>query len=163
MVKLDKDRKQGLALFLVAVVLPVSIGGYGWITMQLDHKLPGIVDYKAGHPQKAVQELQDYLKDHPCTVQETYGNSKPPLAQEYLGLAYLGTHQDQKAVDTLENPCVRSSSSRYDLGVALMRQDKLQEARAAFAKCIDLESGKFENHTLINNATSKIAEIDRLR
>ena len=145
------------------VVLPVSIGGYGWITLQLDHKLPGIVDYKAGHSQKAVQELQDYLKDHPCTMHESYGNSKPQLAQEYLGLAYLDTHQDQKAVDTLENPCVRSSSGHYYLGMALMRQNKLHEARAAFAKCIDLEGGKFENHTLINNATSKIEEIDKLR
>lgn len=32
-----------------------------------DHKLSGIVDYKAGHTQKAISELQDYLKDYPCT------------------------------------------------------------------------------------------------
>ena len=163
MKKWDVDKKTLISVLLFAVPM-LTLLGLG-LKYDQDHNLSGIVDYKAGRNQEAIQELQGYLKDHPCTMSYSMVNGKPQLARKYLGLAYLKAHQDQQAVEVFKDPCIGSSNSQYSLGVALLRLGKLQEARAAFTQCIDMEAGggKFTDAKLMRDADAEIAKIDKLR
>lgn len=138
-------------------------GIWSALTYHQDKQLPGILDYKGGHTQKAILELQQYVRDHPCSEGHSIFDSKSELAQEYLGLAYLATDQNQKAVDIFSNRCIDSDNSQYNLGIALMHLGKLQEARRAFKKCMEMGSGKFSDEALKRAAQAKLDSIDKLQ
>ena len=130
-----------------------------------DHNLPGIVDYNSGKYKIAIQELTDYSKNHPCTNNQSLFNSKPQLARQYLGLAYLADHQYQRAEEAFKDPCIEKLDSHYYLGFALRGQGKLQEARVEFAKEVDIEegAGKGQDLAKLRRAEEEIRKIDKLR
>ena len=138
-------------------------GAWDALTYHQDKQLPGILDYKSGHTQKAILELQQYVHDHPCTERHSIFDSKSELAQKYLGLAYLATNQNQKAVDIFSSPCIDSDNSQYNLGIALMHLGNFQEASRAFKKCMEMGSGKFSDEALKRAAQAKLDSIDKLQ
>ncbi len=138
-------------------------GAWSALTYHQDKQLPGILDYKSGHTQKAILELQQYVRDHPCTERHSIFDSKSELAQKYLGLAYLATSQNQKAVNIFSDPCIDSDNSQYNLGIALIHLGKLQEAKRAFKKCMEMGNGKFSDEALKRAAQAKLDSIDKLQ
>ena len=153
------------SLVVCLVFSPLFLfGAYVALMGQLDNQLPGIVDYKNGHTQKAILELQQYNHDHPCTERHGFFDTRGYSAQKYLGLSYLDTHQSQKAIAIFSDPCMEGDDSQYCLGIALQRLGKLQEARTAFKKCISLiPSGKSFNQGLYDAAQAKLDSLDKLR
>ena len=102
--------------------------------------MPGIADYKAGRYKIAIQKLDAYLVQHPYTVSNHTWPSASATAGQYLGKAYLNDHQDQKAIDTFSNSYISNAHNTYWIGIALMDQGKLSEARTAFKRSIEMSS-----------------------
>ena len=154
--------KKGLVICLMFGPL-FLFGAWGALTYHRDKQLPGVIDYKSGHTQKAILELQQYVRDHPCTEHHSVFDSKSEIALKYLGLAYLVANQNQKAATVFSTPCIDDDSNQYNLGVALMRLGKLQEARIAFKNCIKMNNGKFSDEALSRAAQAKLDALDKLR
>lgn len=160
---MDKKDKKGLIVCLIFGPL-LLFGAWGSFIYHQDEQLPGIIDYKNGHTQKAILELQQYNHDHPCAGQHAFLDTRAYSAQEYLGRAYLDTKQNQKAVAVFSDPCMEGSVSEYSLGIALMRLGRLEEARAAFKKCMRvMPRGKSFNEALYDAAQAKLDMLDKLR
>ena len=150
------DRNLLIGVIIFAVLLA---GFFTWsnIKRNKDESTPGIADFHAGHYKIAIQKLDLYLIHHPCAKGYNLGQSQ--VAEQYLGKAYLNDHQNQKAIDTLNNPCIFDSHNEYWTGVALMDQGKLNEARTAFRRSQDMSTGKSDEKWL-EAADEKIEEMD---
>ena len=151
----DRNLLIGVIIF---IFLSASLFIWSNIERNKNESTPGIADFHAGHYKIAIQKLEAYLTQHPCTKDSnTFGQSS--YAEQYLGKAYLNDHQNQKAIDTLNNPCIFDSHNEYWTGVALMDQGKLNEARTAFRRSQDMSTGKSDEKWL-EAADEKIEEMD---
>lgn len=149
--------------FIIFVVFFVTWMTYLQVETNKNESTSGIAEFKARHYKVAIQKLNEYTKNNPCSAKRIMGQSE--VAQEYLGRAYLRDHQYQKAIDALRSPCVFNSENVYYIGIALMKEGQLQEARAEFRKCIDMSNGTSKNgkYGWVEASDERIKEIDKIR
>lgn len=164
---MEKINKILLGIVVFGVVLPIAI--IMPLTSRQDHddqNIAGIRDYKAGHYDVAIQELNGYLKIHPLVFKNYfhfYGTSN--YAEKYLGLALMKQHRYREAIDAFRiyAHCSGGNEGNYLMGLALFRNGNKAEARAKFQEVVDSEMGNgmsTRNEALVTYSEKMLDQID---
>ena len=164
---MDKSLKIALRILVFGVILPAAII-LPLTTRQRrqEQNIAGIRDFKAGHYDVAIQELNAYLNAHPLLPEQPFGTSD--YAEEYLGLALLKQrhYPEAESAFRIYARCSAGNEGGYWLGVALSRDGKKTEARAKFQEVISNEMGQgagTRDEALVNACQERLDEMDRPR
>lgn len=160
---MEKSTKIVLGIIVFGGILPAAII-LPWASHS-DYEaqnIAGIRDYKAGHYDVAIQELNVYLKVYPLVLREhIHTQGKSDYAEHYLGLALMKQHRYLEAGDAFRiyAHCSDGADGNYMQGEALLDNGNKAEARTAFELAIQNDESRYRNLTW--KSQQMIAKIDQ--